>query len=93
VLIAEDRRPNLLGDTQMQADTLPMPPILCSVEDAGTALCLSRSEIYRLIDREEIQSVKIGKRRLILRNSLESFVASLAAAAELAARTSKGGWQ
>jgi excisionase family DNA binding protein len=36
---------------------------------------LSRSTIYRLLDREEIRATKVGKRRLICLRSLDQFLA------------------
>ncbi|BDG71757.1 helix-turn-helix domain-containing protein [Roseomonas fluvialis] len=39
---------------------------------------LSRSTIYRLLDREEIRATKIGKRRLIDLRSLDEYMAGCA---------------
>jgi excisionase family DNA binding protein len=40
-------------------------PRLYSLHEAETALRVSRSTLYRLIERGELRSVKIGDRRLI----------------------------
>ncbi len=39
---------------------------------------LSRSTVYRLLDREAIRAVKVGKRRLIDLRSLDAFMAECA---------------
>lgn len=54
-----------------------MNQILCSIREAGEALSVSRSKIYELMDHGEIESVKIGQRRLILAESISHYVTSL----------------
>ena len=51
--------------------------LLYTVEEAGGILSLSRTQIFRLIDLEELGSVKIGKARRISSEQLEAFVRSL----------------
>ena len=53
-------------------------PLLLPVPEAGQMLGLGRSRIYELIDAGAIQSLKIGKRRLVIVESLKSFVQRLA---------------
>jgi excisionase family DNA binding protein len=43
---------------------------LVSVEEAGSAMGISRSTVWRLIRRGSIQSIKKGGRRLIPRQAL-----------------------
>ena len=44
------------------------------INDAVAVSGLGRSTIYKLIDSEKLRSVKIGKRRLVIRESLESLL-------------------
>lgn len=48
-----------------------------SVIDAAKILGISRSTLYELISAGEIEIVKLGRRTLITRPTLESFVRSL----------------
>lgn len=43
----------------------PMPQALITVEEAGRALGVSRSTVWRLIQRGDIPSVRRGGRRLV----------------------------
>ena len=52
-------------------------PLLLTVEQAAQSLQISRASIYPLLQRGEIQSIKIGRRRLIPPASLDAFVAKL----------------
>ena len=42
-----------------------MDTLLCSIPDAAKALSLGRSKIYQLIDQGQLETVQIGRRRLI----------------------------
>ncbi len=55
-------------------------PILLTVEEAAHLLCLGRTTTYELVMRGSIRSVKIGRRRLVVREGLEAFVAALESA-------------
>jgi excisionase family DNA binding protein len=44
------------------------------INDAVAVSRLGRSTIYKLIDSKKLRSVKIGKRRLVFRESLESLL-------------------
>jgi len=48
-----------------------------TVEEATALLSLSRAQIYRLIDLNEIGTVKIGKSRRITSRQLDDFVLRL----------------
>jgi excisionase family DNA binding protein len=52
-------------------------PLLISVEEAARLLRLGRTRMYELVMSERIVSVKLGRRRLVVRSSLEDFVRSL----------------
>lgn len=51
--------------------------LLLTVEEAAALLRLGRTQTYELVMRGEIQSVKIGRRRLVVRDSLKNFVSQL----------------
>ena len=48
--------------------------IALSIPDAAKAASISRSKLYELIDNRELQSIKVGGRRLILRTDLQAFL-------------------
>ncbi len=52
--------------------------VLVSVEEAAEMLSLGRSVVYRLIMRNDVRSVKIGRCRRIVVSSLHEYVATLA---------------
>ena len=45
-------------------------PILCSIPDAAGALGLSRSKAYQLINEGRLVTVTIGRRRLVVIQSV-----------------------
>lgn len=53
--------------------------LLCSTDDATERLSIGRSQMFDLIRRGEIQSVKVGRRRLVLTASLDAYVDRLVA--------------
>lgn len=53
------------------------PSLLLTVEEAATLLRLGRTQTYELVMLGKIQSVKIGRRRLVVRDSLQNFVSHL----------------
>ena len=57
----------------MQTDT----QLLLSVEEAADVLRLGRTRTYELVMTKRIQSVKVGRRRLVIRTSLLDFVQKL----------------
>jgi excisionase family DNA binding protein len=54
------------------------PPLLLTVEEAATSLRIGRTRTYQLVMAGRIQSVKLGRRRLVVRAGLERFVHELA---------------
>jgi len=51
--------------------------LLFTIEEAAALLALSRSQLYRLIEVEEISTVKVGKARRISKAQLDAFVRML----------------
>ncbi|HYW90295.1 MAG TPA: helix-turn-helix domain-containing protein [Chloroflexota bacterium] len=51
------------------------PKGLYDLDQAAVYLAISRSEIKRLLERGELRSVHIGRRRLLPHSALEDFVA------------------
>jgi phage antirepressor YoqD-like protein len=56
---------------------MPERPLLCSVIDGAKMLGIGRSAMYEILSSHQILSVKMGKRRLCLVSSIESYVESL----------------
>jgi len=50
------------------------PQLLLSVPEAARTLGIARSSLYVLMDRRELTSVSIGRRRLIPARALEDYV-------------------
>ena len=51
--------------------------LLLTVEEASILLRLGRTSAYELVMRGMIPSIKIGRRRLVVRAGLEAYVAKL----------------
>lgn len=56
------------------------------INDAAAVAGLGRSTLYKLIDSGKLRTVKIGKRRLVIRKSLESLLCGVGTPAPAAAR-------
>lgn len=54
-----------------------VPSLLVSVEQAAAILGIGRTRTFELVMGYSITSVKIGRRRLVVRSSLEEFVQRL----------------
>lgn len=54
-----------------------MSPLLLSVNDAAAALGIGPAQMWRLLAAHEVESVKIGRRRLIPAEALEDYVARI----------------
>jgi excisionase family DNA binding protein len=50
---------------------------LYSVGDAAETLAISRKHVYALINRGELSTVAIGRRRLIVNNELDPYIGKL----------------
>lgn len=57
----------------MNADT-PLRPLAYSIKDAVQVSSIGRTTLYGLISSGEIETVKIGKRRLVKAASLARFI-------------------
>ncbi len=56
-------------------------PILITIPDAQKSLSLSRSTIYELLAAKKLDAVKVGRRRLIVQDSISRLVETLTAEA------------
>jgi excisionase family DNA binding protein len=52
--------------------------VLLSIPEAASALSVGRTTIYELLADGSLDAVKLGKRRLIVRASIEALVKRLA---------------
>ncbi len=57
-------------------------PALVSIPNGGKQLAVGRSTTYQLINDGELETVKIGKRRLIVRASIDAYIERLRGLAE-----------
>jgi excisionase family DNA binding protein len=75
---------NAIRDAASLPPAPPLPavrPSLLTVEQAGEALCLSRSAVYALIASGELFSVRIGSRRRVPVRAVDAYVATVTGAA------------
>ena len=49
-----------------------MESLLCSIADAAKALGVGRSKLYELIDGGQLETVTIGRRRLVRTHSIRT---------------------
>jgi excisionase family DNA binding protein len=59
------------------AASLAMPKLLVTVDEAAQALSLGRTQVYSLVMRRQLFSVKVGARRLIPTAALHEYVQKL----------------
>lgn len=72
--------PGEFGDPLVPDDGGTMntnPQLLLSVEEAADVLRLGRTRTYELVMTKKIQSVKVGRRRLVVGSSVLDFVQTL----------------
>ena len=72
--------PNPVGDPVVSDEGGTMntnSQLLLSVEEAADILRLGRTRTYELVMTQKIQSIKVGRRRLVVRSSLRDFVQTL----------------
>lgn len=55
-------------------NTAPIAPVAATIHDAGKILGVQRSTIYKLMEAGAIDSIKVGKRRLVIVASIHRFV-------------------
>ena len=55
-----------------------MEKITCTVAEAMAALSLGHSSVYDLINANELRTIKVGKRRLVIVKSIRELVERLA---------------
>ncbi|ANC80067.1 MULTISPECIES: helix-turn-helix domain-containing protein [Pseudomonas] len=60
------------------AQTQAIQPLSVGIEEAARSLGIARSMMYEMVGKGEIQSFKIGRRRLILASELKSFIERVA---------------
>lgn len=56
-----------------------MDTLLCSIPDAAKALGVGRSKLYQLIDDKRLETVTIGRRRLVRTDSVRALALGEAA--------------
>jgi len=52
-------------------------PAAVSVEEAAALLGIGRTLAYQLVFAHELRSVKVGRRRLVIRASIEEYLSRL----------------
>lgn len=79
----------VLGPTSATADATSRaerpPRLLLTVEEAAERIGICRSNMFKLIRRGEVQSVKVGRLRRVTPDALEDFVRRLSAEEDPAA--------
>jgi excisionase family DNA binding protein len=78
-----------LGPTSVTVDVASRaarpPRLLLTVEEAAERIGICRSNMFKLIRRGEIQSVRVGRLRRVTPDALEDFVRRLSAEEDPAA--------
>jgi excisionase family DNA binding protein len=72
-------RPSVESTPLGRSSAVANESLLLTVEEASRLLRVGRTTMFDLIGRGEIKSIRIGRRRLIARKSLESFVDDMSA--------------
>jgi excisionase family DNA binding protein len=72
------RQNNVKYRTEIVGDAL-----LITVEEAARLLGIGRTTMFDLIGSEKVKSVRLGRRRLVARKSLELFVEELQCGVDL----------
>ncbi len=52
----------------------PIPALAMSIEESARVIGIARATLYEIVARGEIESFKLGRRRLILTKTLESYI-------------------
>ena len=66
--------PSPSANTSQPNAEVPDGKLLVRINDAAERLSLSRTNLYKLLTNGELESIKIGRSRLIPTDALESFV-------------------
>ena len=53
---------------------LPVQAMALSIEESARVIGIARATLYEIVARGEIESFKLGRRRLILTKTLESYI-------------------
>ena len=56
----------------------PLAPLALGIDDAAIAIGVARSALYAIVARGEIESFKLGRRRLILVKNLDAYINRMA---------------
>lgn len=67
--------------TAVSAPQAPLQPVALTVQQAVMMSTLSRAYVYRAIAAGKLETVKAGRRRLVMPDALTSWIKSGAAAA------------
>ncbi|KPB72265.1 helix-turn-helix domain-containing protein [Pseudomonas cannabina] len=51
-----------------------LAPLALGIDDAAIAIGVARSALYAIVARGEIESFKLGRRRLILVKNLDAYI-------------------
>ena len=76
--VPQQRKTSLMK--AQEAKKSDVPAVLYTVDEAAHALRLSRSVIYELIRSDQLQTVKVGRRRLVPVAALTAYVEAIQAA-------------
>jgi len=56
----------------------PTPALAIGIDDAARVIGVARSMLYEIVARGEIESFKLGRRRLILVKTLDAYINRIA---------------
>lgn len=54
-----------------------MTPITLTIDDTRKFMGLGKTKVFELIAEKKLETVKVGRRTLVVTDSIKSFVASL----------------
>lgn len=52
----------------------PIPALALGIDEAARVIGVARSMMYEIVARGEIESFKLGRRRLILTKALDAYI-------------------
>jgi excisionase family DNA binding protein len=68
------KKPSAVPVQDQQNDAAPLRPLAVSVKTARQLLDIGNSKMWELISEGRVQTVKLGRKRLVLYNSLEALL-------------------